>query len=136
MVVMWFCDDTFKTGYFIIKEAPVQFSVCGLLQVSIDIAILYQVMHYKKKHLVEDWLIRNVCKKRYYFMHVIFLLQSPINAFLNRYPTRKLFIRRILRNFLGICETVHWFKTVAVHLRIFFFRKKCTALSQTIDKSF
>jgi len=49
MVGMWFCGDTFKTGYFIIKEAPVQFGVCGLLQVTIDIAILYQVFYYRRK---------------------------------------------------------------------------------------
>ena len=49
MVVMWFCGDTFKTGYFIIKKAPVQFGICGLLQVSIDLAIIYQVYHYKNR---------------------------------------------------------------------------------------
>lgn len=48
MVVMWFCGDTFKTGYFIVKDAPIQFGICGMLQVSIDLAILYQVYHYKK----------------------------------------------------------------------------------------
>lgn len=49
MVAMWFCGDTFKTGYFIIKDAPIQFSVCGMLQVGIDTAILYQVFHYRRK---------------------------------------------------------------------------------------
>lgn len=51
MVAMWFCGDTFKTGYFIIKDAPVQFSVCGSLQVTIDIAILYQVLYYRRKQI-------------------------------------------------------------------------------------
>ena len=124
MVIMWFCGDTFKTGYFIIKEAPVQFSVCGLLQVSIDIAILYQVMYYKKKHLVEDWLIRIVCQKIYYFTYVIILLQHHITAFLNRYPSRKIFTSRILRNFWGTCETLPILKVVVVHLRVFFFQRK------------
>jgi len=49
MVAMWFCGDTFKTGYFVIKEAPVQFGICGLLQVTIDISILYQVLYYGRK---------------------------------------------------------------------------------------
>eukprot|EP00794_Sanderia_malayensis_P019152 gene19151-21072_t len=49
MVVMWMCGDTFKTGYFIVKDAPVQFWVCGSLQVSIDLAILYQVFHYRRR---------------------------------------------------------------------------------------
>ena len=43
MVVMWLSGDVFKTCYFIIKIAPIQFWVCGLLQISIDIAILLQV---------------------------------------------------------------------------------------------
>ncbi|XP_065676792.1 solute carrier family 66 member 2 [Hydra vulgaris] len=55
MVAMWFCGDTFKTGYFIIKEAPIQFSICGSLQVSIDIAILYQAHFYNRpKPLSKD----------------------------------------------------------------------------------
>ena len=54
MVVMWFCGDTFKTGYFFIKEAPVQFSICGMLQVSIDLAIIYQVFHYKRRKIDKD----------------------------------------------------------------------------------
>lgn len=54
MVVMWFCGDTFKTGYFIVKQAPVQFGICGLLQVSIDMAILYQVYHYRGRKLLKD----------------------------------------------------------------------------------
>ena len=49
MVAMWFCGDTFKTGYFIVKDAPVQFGICGMLQVTIDIAILYQVVYYSKR---------------------------------------------------------------------------------------
>ena len=54
MVVMWFCGDTFKTGYFIVKQAPVQFGICGMLQVSIDMAILYQVYHYRGRKLAKD----------------------------------------------------------------------------------
>jgi solute carrier family 66, member 2 len=33
MVVMWTCGDLFKTGYFIVREAPMQFWICGTLQV-------------------------------------------------------------------------------------------------------
>ncbi|XP_014675415.1 PREDICTED: PQ-loop repeat-containing protein 1-like [Priapulus caudatus] len=47
MVGCWMMGDTFKTGYFILREAPVQFWVCGLMQVSIDLAILFQVWLYK-----------------------------------------------------------------------------------------
>ncbi|XP_053985130.1 solute carrier family 66 member 2 [Hylaeus anthracinus] len=47
MVTMWTLGDAFKTGYFIIKEAPIQFGICGTLQVIIDIAILAQVYIYR-----------------------------------------------------------------------------------------
>lgn len=46
MVLMWTSGDTFKTVYFIINQAPFQFSICGLLQVFVDIAILLQVYFY------------------------------------------------------------------------------------------
>uniref|UniRef100_A0A9J7X3T4 Solute carrier family 66 member 2 n=1 Tax=Cyprinus carpio carpio TaxID=630221 RepID=A0A9J7X3T4_CYPCA len=32
MVLMWTSGDTFKTGYFLLTQAPVQFWICGLLQ--------------------------------------------------------------------------------------------------------
>ncbi|XP_076666706.1 solute carrier family 66 member 2 [Andrena cerasifolii] len=47
MVAMWTLGDAFKTCYFVIKEAPIQFAVCGSLQVVIDIAILAQVYIYQ-----------------------------------------------------------------------------------------
>ncbi|XP_013410943.1 PQ-loop repeat-containing protein 1 [Lingula anatina] len=47
MVSMWTCGDVFKTVYFILREAPPQFWICGLIQVSIDIGILFQVWYYR-----------------------------------------------------------------------------------------
>lgn len=35
MVMMWLVGDMFKTGYFIVRDAPTQFWLCGSLQVSI-----------------------------------------------------------------------------------------------------
>ena len=46
MVAMWTSGDLFKTVYFITRNAPVQFAICGCLQVSIDVAILLQVVFY------------------------------------------------------------------------------------------
>uniref|UniRef100_A0A8D0BLE4 Solute carrier family 66 member 2 n=1 Tax=Salvator merianae TaxID=96440 RepID=A0A8D0BLE4_SALMN len=46
MVLMWTSGDTFKTIYFLVNQAPFQFSVCGLLQVFVDMAILLQVYFY------------------------------------------------------------------------------------------
>lgn len=34
MVLMWLAGDLFKTGYFVVREAPAQFWLCGILQVS------------------------------------------------------------------------------------------------------
>jgi uncharacterized protein with PQ loop repeat len=48
MVVMWTMGDTFKTGYFLLRESPVQFWLCGGLQVSIDAFILCQVYWYRR----------------------------------------------------------------------------------------
>lgn len=48
MVMMWTSGDTFKTGYFLLTEAPVQFWTCGLLQVGVDVAILFQVYYYSR----------------------------------------------------------------------------------------
>lgn len=48
MVLMWTSGDTFKTGYFLLTQAPVQFWTCGLLQVCVDFAILFQVYYYSR----------------------------------------------------------------------------------------
>ncbi|XP_028819829.1 PQ-loop repeat-containing protein 1 isoform X1 [Denticeps clupeoides] len=48
MVLMWTSGDTFKTGYFLLTQAPVQFWICGLLQVCVDVTILFQVYYYSR----------------------------------------------------------------------------------------
>lgn len=50
MVLMWTAGDAFKTVYFVVREAPLQFWICGTLQVIIDITILGQVYYYKDNH--------------------------------------------------------------------------------------
>ncbi|CAL4119925.1 unnamed protein product, partial [Meganyctiphanes norvegica] len=54
MVGMWLCGDTFKTVYFLVRNAPSQFFVCGCLQIIIDILVLGQCVLYRKKvsHLI------------------------------------------------------------------------------------
>ncbi|KAL3859819.1 hypothetical protein ACJMK2_010011 [Sinanodonta woodiana] len=62
MVAMWTCGDVFKTVYFILRETPAQFWICGILQVSIDISIFMQVYMYRnlpprklvKQHLMAE----------------------------------------------------------------------------------
>ncbi|XP_023022028.1 solute carrier family 66 member 2 isoform X2 [Leptinotarsa decemlineata] len=47
MVVMWTCGDIFKTAYFLLRDAPVQFWVCGTVQVTVDLLILLEVFIYR-----------------------------------------------------------------------------------------
>lgn len=47
MVLMWTIGDTFKTVYFFVRHAPIQFGVCGALQVMVDLGILLQVYLYQ-----------------------------------------------------------------------------------------
>ena len=46
MVLGWAAGDLFKTGYFLIKQTPMQFIVCGIIQVTVDLLILAQVSIY------------------------------------------------------------------------------------------
>ncbi|CAG9797754.1 unnamed protein product [Chironomus riparius] len=48
MVIMWTIGDVYKTTYFILRSAPIQFWLCGMLQVSLDLAILLQVYIFRK----------------------------------------------------------------------------------------
>ena len=48
MVLMWTTGDVFKTVYFITEEAPLQFPICGALQVGLDLLILAQYILYKQ----------------------------------------------------------------------------------------
>lgn len=47
MVGLWTMGDAFKTCYFILRDAPIQFKICGVIQVLIDLAILAQVYIYQ-----------------------------------------------------------------------------------------
>lgn len=49
MVLMWTSGDIFKTTYFILRASPVQFWLCGMIQVSLDLAVLSQVYMYGEK---------------------------------------------------------------------------------------
>lgn len=53
MVFMWTIGDLFKTIYFIIRNAPLQFWASGILQVSIDLLILSQIAFYRFNKLTK-----------------------------------------------------------------------------------
>ena len=49
MVLLWAAGDLFKTSYFIVKKVPLQFIVCGVIQVTVDVLILIQVSIYSRR---------------------------------------------------------------------------------------
>lgn len=48
MVFTWFIGDLYKTAYFITRQAPFQFIICGCIQIMFDTLIFLQVLCYKK----------------------------------------------------------------------------------------
>uniref|UniRef100_A0A1I7Y5Q4 PQ-loop repeat-containing protein 1 n=1 Tax=Steinernema glaseri TaxID=37863 RepID=A0A1I7Y5Q4_9BILA len=49
MVLMWLIGDLAKTAYFVIHNEPAQFWLCAILQITIDIIILLQVLVYSRR---------------------------------------------------------------------------------------
>ncbi|KAK0424686.1 hypothetical protein QR680_008792 [Steinernema hermaphroditum] len=49
MVLMWLIGDLAKTAYFVIHREPAQFWICAILQITIDIIILLQVVVYGRR---------------------------------------------------------------------------------------
>ncbi|KAI3387977.1 hypothetical protein SNEBB_004404 [Seison nebaliae] len=49
MVMMWMAGDLFKTAYFILRKSPTQFMICSSLQISVDVAIMIQVVLYSSR---------------------------------------------------------------------------------------
>ncbi|KAG9511264.1 Solute carrier family 66 member 2 [Fragariocoptes setiger] len=47
MVMMWLSGDLFKTVYFVVKDTPKQFWLCGFTQVTIDLLIMLQICLYR-----------------------------------------------------------------------------------------
>uniref|UniRef100_A0A1I7XPE7 PQ loop repeat protein n=1 Tax=Heterorhabditis bacteriophora TaxID=37862 RepID=A0A1I7XPE7_HETBA len=54
MVLAWLCGDLAKTGYFVVTGSPLQFWVCAILQISIDLFILGQVFVYMKNNATTE----------------------------------------------------------------------------------
>lgn len=48
MIGMWFLGDFAKTCYFIIEFQPFQFILCGVIQLTVDIIIIAQILNYSK----------------------------------------------------------------------------------------
>ena len=50
MILGWLAGDSLKTWYFISKEEPMQFTMCGILQVLVDLLILGQILVFSDKN--------------------------------------------------------------------------------------
>lgn len=48
LIGSWFLGDVFKTFYFFVNGAPVQFKFCGITQITVDTLILFQIMTSRK----------------------------------------------------------------------------------------
>jgi len=54
LILTWFTGDLAKTLFFILKNQPLQFVMCGITQLSIDIYIIYQIYTYGRKESKEN----------------------------------------------------------------------------------
>jgi len=57
LVVSWFIGDIFKTVYFIVTTAPIQFVLCGIVQLIIDIVVFLQIFTYEENQLPKNSMI-------------------------------------------------------------------------------
>ncbi|CAG8495290.1 3488_t:CDS:2 [Paraglomus occultum] len=46
ILLMWFFGDTFKTFYFLYTASPLQFILCGIVQLSVDSLVVFQFILY------------------------------------------------------------------------------------------
>ena len=49
MIYGWTLGDTCKTVFFVKKAEPLQFVACGMIQIMVDLGILFQVFTYQGK---------------------------------------------------------------------------------------
>eukprot|EP00742_Colponemidia_sp_Colp-10_P007279 GILJ01007826.1.p1 GENE.GILJ01007826.1~~GILJ01007826.1.p1 ORF type:complete len:271 (-),score=37.26 GILJ01007826.1:248-943(-) len=49
LILSWVLGDSFKTAYFISTNAPLQFLMCGAVQIVVDFAIIVQIFSYSPK---------------------------------------------------------------------------------------
>lgn len=48
MIGTWFLGDFFKTLYYVMEHQPFQFTMCGVVQLTVDILIILQIIAYSK----------------------------------------------------------------------------------------
>ena len=48
MIGAFLIGDTFRTYYYILTKSPFQFILCGILQITINIIIMFQIIYYRR----------------------------------------------------------------------------------------
>lgn len=56
MVLLWLAGDLLKTVYYIIKDTPIQFWICGFIQITVDILILLQGFFFKRQERYAEYI--------------------------------------------------------------------------------
>ena len=49
MIISFLLGDLFRTYYYITTKSPFQFILCGIMQVSINVILLIQIIYYKRR---------------------------------------------------------------------------------------
>lgn len=58
LVASWIAGDIFKLVYYIFSEAPMAFTVCAIIQISVDFVIISQIVFYKFIHQENEEISR------------------------------------------------------------------------------
>ena len=51
LIFTWFIGDFSKTLYFVAFQQPLQFTLCGSVQLTVDLIILGQLIVYRKRDI-------------------------------------------------------------------------------------
>ena len=54
MIGTWFIGDFMKTIYYVIENQPFQFTMCGAVQLAVDILIILQIIAYSKNVISDN----------------------------------------------------------------------------------
>ena len=62
MIGAFLIGDTFRTYYYILTKSPFQFILCGILQISINIIIMLQIIYYRR--IISSDLVLLIAEKK------------------------------------------------------------------------
>ena len=62
MIVAFLIRDSFISYYYILTKSPFQFILCGILQISINIIIILQIIYYRR--IISFDLVHLIAEKK------------------------------------------------------------------------